>query len=37
MKQQCLTHFMILLIHRDDTDTMDLVGVANEFVDASPF
>ena len=35
MKQQRLTNLMMLLVHRDDTDIMDLVGVANEFVRAN--
>ena len=35
MKQQCLNDFMILHVHRELTDDLDLVGCTNDFVSAN--
>ncbi len=32
MGQETLNHLMILHVHRDITDNLDMISVANEFV-----
>ena len=32
MSQQRLNHFMVLRVHSDHTDKLNLVDVANEFI-----
>ncbi len=35
MRQERLNHLMILHVHRDITDNLDMISVANEFVSDS--
>lgn len=35
MSQERLNHLMILHVHKDTTDTLDLKSIANEFVGES--
>ena len=35
MKQQRLNHVMMMHIHKEQTDALDLIDVGNDFVDGS--
>ena len=35
MSQKRLNHLMLLHVHKNDTDKLDLIDVANDFIDGS--
>ena len=35
MSQQCLNHLMLLHVHKSQTDELNLIDVANDFIDAN--